>query len=234
MDENQHILNELHIKLMTGDRHACFYTCREVLDMIRKCEDSSFKLQLQSLLLPFLVDLRLHEEAVSCIESILEQGAYRERLTALFFKSKMYQDCGKFDESILVLEQGIQFAKECNDKAALSQGYLHIAKNYMHKQSWDEALDSISTASIYAEEVNDYCLVAVVKYYTGLILRQLGHKELGMEKLRESSDLACDHHSAKIAMHTEAVRALYMLKDGKPEVAEEILTTWYNQFNAFL
>ena len=104
----------------------------------------------------------------------------------------------------------------------------------MHKEAWDKALDTITTASIYAEEVSDYCLVAVVKYYTGLILCQLGHKELGMEKLRESSDLAYDNHSANIIMHTEAVRALYMLRNGKPEVAKEVLTTWFNQFNALL
>ena len=173
-------------------------------------------------------------ERTPCIESILGQGEYRQQLSALFFKSKMHQDSGDFDESIQALEQGIQLAKKCDDKAAISQGYLQIAKNYMHKQAWDKALDSIATASTYAEDVSDYCLVAVVKYYTGLILYHLGHKELGMEKLRESSDLACDHHSANIVMHTEAVRALYMLRNGKPEVAEKILTSWFNQFNTFL
>lgn len=234
MNENQYTLNELHIRLMTGDEHARFYTCQDILELIRNCTDSQLKLQLQSLVLPFLVDLQLYEDAIHCIESLLNQGEYRQQLSALFYKSKMYQDRGNFDESILALEQGMLFAKECDDKAAISQGYLQIAKNHMHKQSWDKALDTITTASIYAEEVSDYYLVAIVKYYTGLILYHLGHKELGMEKLRESSDLAYDHHSANIIMHTEAVRALYMLRNGKPDVAEEILTTWFNQFNAFL
>lgn len=234
MNENQYILNELHIKLMAGDEHARLYACQEVLELIRNHEDSQFKLQLQSLVLPFLVDLQLHEDANSCIESLLGLGEYRQQLSALFFKSKMHQNSGNFDGSIQALEQGIGLAKESGDKIAVSQGYLQIAKNYMHKESWNEALDTISTASIYAEEVNDFYLMAIVKYYTGLILYHLGHKELGMEKLRESSDLAFDHHSANIIMHTEAVRALYMLKNGKPDVAEEILTTWFNQFNAFL
>lgn len=234
MNENQQTLNELHIRLMTGDEHARFYACQRVLKLIRNNADSQFKSQLQTLVLPFLVDLKLYEDAISCIESLLSQGEYRQKLSALFFMNRIHQDKGNFDESILALEQGIQLAKDCNDKAAISQGYLQIAKNYIYKQSWDKALDTIASASIYAEEVSDYYLIAIVKYYTGLILYHLDHKELGMEKLRESSDLAYDHHSANIIMHTEAVRALYMLRNGKPEVAEEILTTWFNQFNAFL
>ncbi len=234
MTEKQDTLNELHVKLATGDEHARFYTCQGVLGLIKNHEDPQFKLQLQCLVLPFLVDLQLYEDAISCIDSILERGEYRQKLSALLFKSKMHQDKEDFDGSTWALEQGIQLAKECDDKAAVSQGYLQIAKNHMYKQSWNEALEAATTASIYAEGVNDYCLVAVVKYYIGLILYHLEHKELGMEKLREASDLAYDNHSAKIIMHTEAVRALLMLRNGQPKVAEEILTTWFNQFNAFL
>ena len=234
MNENQQTLNEWQVRLMAGDEHARFYACQEILELIRNHKAPQFKLQLQSLVLPFLVDLQLYEDAISCIESILSQGEYRQKLEALLFKSKMYQNRESFDESILALEQGIRLAKDCDDQIAVAQGYLQIAKNYMYKEDWDEALDTISTALIYAEEVRDFYLIAVGKYYTGLILYQLGHKELGMEKLRESSDLACDHHSANIIMHTEAVRALFMLRDGKSDVAEEILTTWFNQFNAFL
>lgn len=234
MNGNQYTLNELHIKLMTGDRHARFYVCQEVSELIKNNSDPKFKLELQSLVLPFLVDLQLYNDAASCIESILNQGEYRQKLNALLFKSKMYQDKRDFEESIIVLEQGIKLAKDSDDKGAIAQGYLQIAKNHMHMQSWDKALNTISTASIYAEEVNDYNLVAIIKYYIGLILHHLGHKELGLEKLRESSDLAYDNHSANIIMHTEVVRALFMLRNGEPEVAKKILTTWYNQFNAFL
>ncbi len=239
MEDLRSEILDLQLCLATQDNIAKQNACGEMLRLIHKMEktenyDKRAINELRGMVLPHLIDYNNMKDAQKQIDAMMESEDYRIKLAALYSKSMMCQRLNDLDGRMEAINKGIMMAEENNDAEALAEGHLFRGKLQMEKEQWMGALEDLNKSITFAKEAKNAQLIAVLMYYIGLSLFKMGHAELGMEKLREASDIAHEQRCSNIIMHTEVVRALHLLNNGKVDVAKEILSDWYKEFKMML
>ena len=225
---------EIQIRLMSQDRFAKPAVCDECLELIKLLDDKDAALELKRMLIPHLIDLGRVNDLKACAESLSASDDYHYQLCAYQVYSMIAKRDGDFVKCIDFINQGIGLAERHNDKMALVEGYFMRSKEYIACKRYDEALTELNRLIPLAVECNNYNLIAASKYYIGVVLFAMGHDSLGKEKLREASNLAHEQGCREIIMHTEVVRALFLLREGQNDVAKRILASWYDEFGMML
>ena len=165
---------------------------------------------------------------------MLAQHDYELNIVALMAKEHYLRHQNDMEGVLALHDKEIQLTEEYGRNDMLAEAYLRRGRFYLEIGRIDDSLEDLNIAIPLATERNYYNLVAVAKYYIGLCLLNLGHEELGMEKLREASEIAHEQHCSDVAMHTEAYRAVKMLEKGRADVALEILQGWTDEFKLML
>lgn len=227
-------LRGLQIQLLTQDIHAKNVACDELLGILNEQEEEHIKNEIRKIIVMPLVDLDRTSDLMACVEAMLAQQDYEQNIIGLMAKEQYLRRHNNMEEVLTLHDQEIQITKQYGRVEMLAEGYLRRGRTFLELNMTDEALDDFNRAIPYATERNNYNLVAVAKYYIGLCLFSLGHHELGMEKLREASEVAHEQHCSGVIMHTEAYRAFKMLEEGKTDVAQEILRSWADEFKLML
>jgi tetratricopeptide (TPR) repeat protein len=227
-------LRGLQLRLMTQDIFAKNAVCDELLQVLKEQDDEHVKNEIRRIIVLPLVDLNRTQELLACIDALLEQKDYELNIVALMGKDYYLRRQNKMDDVLAVHSQMIELGEQYGRKEMLAECYVQRGKVYFELNRVDEALQDFNHAIPFATEWSYYNLVAVAKYYIGLCLMEKGHEELGMEKLREASEIAREQHCSDVAMHTEAYRAMKMLEKGRADVALEILQGWTDEFKLTL
>lgn len=229
-------IQKLQMQLLTTDIFAKGSLCDEFLALIGEVDENKpeGKAELMSFIIPHLIDLGRNDDVLKMVDYLLSQKNYRFHLNAIFARSEMAKRANDWNLYVKIFEEGIAIAEKNNDSVALSEGYVLRAKGLMMLEKHSEALDDLNRCIPIAESVHNYNLVAVAKYYIGVALWSIDCDNLAMEKFREASDLACEQKSSDIIRHTEAARALFLLKKGEAKAAEGVLEAWYEQFGRML
>lgn len=232
--ELQDKLRGLQLRLLTQDKYAKNAVCDELLCILKEQDDEHVKNEIRRIIVLPLVDLNREQDLLGCVQALLSQHDYELNIVALMAKEHYLRRLNNMEEVLASHNQEIQLTKEYGRDEMLAEAYLRRGKVLLELGKTDEALRDFYSAIPMATERNSYNLVGVAKYYIGLCLFSMGHDELGMEKLREASEIAHEQHCCDVAMHTEAYRALKMLEKGRSDVAQEILKGWTDEFKLML
>ncbi|MBR5296558.1 MAG: tetratricopeptide repeat protein [Parabacteroides sp.] len=227
-------IQDLQIRLNTCDLYARSVVCDEFMELIRTTENEELKVELCKIVMPYLVDLDRDLDLSFCDDLLMAHHDYHSHLTALWVRALVCRRHENLDGQIAAFRDGIKIALLENDEITLSEGYLHRGKVLLQKKQFDESLEDFNRLIPIAEKLNNYNLVAISLYYIALALRAKGHIELCLQKLRESSEMACRQHSQSIVMQTEIVRAKIQMDLGRTDVAKRILDDWYEEFSLML
>lgn len=234
MSELREKILGLQVQLMTKDSFAQSPLCDEVLRLIEELDNEDAKIELCKLVLLYLIDLERMEDAQGCIDMLMAHADYRSHLSALWARSIICQRKKEVRGYAQCFDEGIAIASEHNDTEALAEGYLFRGKAMIYADSLDEALEDLNKSIMYATDEKNFKLVATCKYYIGFVLLAMDHVELGMEQLRDASEIAHEQKSQSIIMHTEVVRALYYLGKGENDAALKVLSSWFEEFKMML
>ena len=232
--ELQDRLRGLQLKLNTLDIYAKNAVCDELLSILKEQNDEHVKNEIRRIIVLPLVDLNRADDLLTCVDAMLAQHDYELNIVALMAKEHYLRHQNDMEGVLALHDKEIQLTEEYGRNDMLAEAYLRRGRFYLEIGRIDDSLEDLNIAIPLATERNYYNLVAVAKYYIGLCLLNLGHEELGMEKLREASETAHEQHCSDVAMHTEAFRALKMLEKGRADVALEILRGWTDEFKLML
>ena len=227
-------LRGLQIQLNTRDIYAKNAVCDELLRILKEQDDEHVKNEIRRIIVLPLVDLNRTSDLLTCIDEMLAQSDYEQNIVALMAKEHYLRRQNNMEEVLDLHHQEIQLTEKYGRNEMLAEAYLQRGKVFLELNRIEEALLDFNKAIPLASDWNAYNLVAVAKYYIGLCLISMEHDDIGMEKLRESSEIAHEQHCCDIAMHTEAYRAMKMLEKGRADVALDILRGWTNEFKMML
>ena len=227
---------DFQIRLMSVDLFGKKAICDEFLQLVEGLgeDKKELKAELYSIVISYLTDLNDDKRVCQIGDYLLQQEDYHFHLTALFAKAEMAKRMNDWIKYVNCFDEGLIIAENNKDTFALSQGYVMRAKGLIQMNDHLRAMEDLNIAIPLAESVKDFKLVAVAKYYIGVLLWKMGHMELALEKLREASDMAYEQKCSDIIKHTEVARALYLLMKGEAEAAEGLLQTWYREFEFML
>lgn len=225
-------IRDIQIRLMSSDLFAKDDLCDEYLRIVEELDEkeSETKAELKAWAIPFLIDINRIDEALHIIGYLQKQSHYRFHLHAFIMQAEIAKRRNDWRGYVEAIDKGLGVAKIHENIGALSQGYVMRAKGFLKLEKYQCALEDLNSAIPYAEKSSDFNLIAVAKYYIGIILMAMEHSELAMEKFREASEMAHEQKCSDIAKHVEVVRALYLLKMGETKAAEGLLETWYREF----
>lgn len=219
---------------LSKDRFAKEKACDDAICLINELDEDYKKNAIRAMTVNALIDLERKEDYTSFIEALVNDKNYHLQLEGKQAEMRLLKNTGDSQKILSGLDQIIEIAERNHDSETMASMYLEKGQILYHNNELMTALECYEKGIGIAEESHNLCMVAAFNYYIALVLFDFNHWELGIEKLRESSELAIEQSCIGIAKQSEIMRAYYMLERGDIESSKLILNSWVDNFKVLL
>lgn len=134
------------------------------------------------------------------------------------------------DQVEKAIQETIAYTEQIDIPGAQAEAYSIYGSFLIQKCNPREAISWFSKAAAIAEDTHNSNLLALTKYYTGICLYKLGHHAMANSYLREATEIAFQEKNQVIAQHSELMRAVVLMDQGKTDQSHEILRQWEHHF----
>lgn len=219
---------------LSKDRFAKEKACDDAVNLVNELDDDFKKNAIRAMAINAMIDLDRKEDYSSFIKALVNDKNYYWQLEGKRAEIRLLKIAGDNKKVLSGLNQLLKIAEINKDFDTIASTYLEKGQVMYRLNELLPALECLEKGIVFAEESHNLCLASAFNYYIALVLFELGHGELGIEKLRETSELAIEQHCIGITKQSEIMRAYYMLESGDEESSKLILKTWVDNFKEIL
>lgn len=224
-------LEDIFQRLQTGDAAIRNKACDDAKQLISQLDDENKKNYVrQSVLIHFIERGRFAEasEMILALRNSIDQN---QQLFSYFINIEFWKKQeNQADQVEKAIQETITYTGQIDIPGAKAEAYSIYGSFLIQKCNPREAITWFSKAAAIAEDTHNSNLLALTKYYTGICLYKLGRHAMANSYLREATEIAFQEKNHVIAQHSELMRAVVLMDQGKTDQCHEILRQWEHHF----